>query len=118
MPDSRLPKQLLYGELCQGKRAVGGQKKRYKDCLKVSLKNLEVNTNEWEELALERPGVIRVASQIDRETKDQYQVIVQAKDLIGDVGALSATTTVIIKVLDVNDNAPKFQQSTLLATDD
>ena len=34
MPDSRLPKQLLYGELCQGKCSVGGQKKRLKDCLK------------------------------------------------------------------------------------
>ncbi|XP_073535070.1 cadherin-19-like [Phyllobates terribilis] len=59
-----------------------------------------------------KSGIIRVASQIDRETKDQYQVVVQAKDMIGDVGALSATTTVIIKVLDVNDNAPKFQQKT------
>ena len=31
MPDERLPKQLLYGELCYGKRSVGGQKKRFKD---------------------------------------------------------------------------------------
>ncbi|XP_047501815.1 uncharacterized protein LOC125047580 [Penaeus chinensis] len=28
MVDSRLPEQLLYGELCEGKRSVGGQKKR------------------------------------------------------------------------------------------
>lgn len=56
-------------------------------------------------------GIIRVASQIDRETKDQYQVVVQAKDMIGDAGALSATAIVIINVLDVNDNAPKFPQS-------
>ena len=27
IPDDRLPKQLLYGELCYGKRSVGGQKK-------------------------------------------------------------------------------------------
>ena len=27
MPDDSLPKQLLYGELCYGKRSVGGQKK-------------------------------------------------------------------------------------------
>ncbi|XP_069813935.1 cadherin-19-like isoform X2 [Dendropsophus ebraccatus] len=59
-----------------------------------------------------KSGIIRVASQIDRETKDQYQVIVQAKDMIGDAGALSTTTTVIINVLDVNDNAPKFPQKT------
>ncbi|XP_044874489.1 uncharacterized protein LOC123371222, partial [Mauremys mutica] len=31
MPDHRIPKQLFYGELSQGKRSHGGQKKRYKD---------------------------------------------------------------------------------------
>jgi hypothetical protein len=31
MQDHRLPKQLLYGELSQGKRTAGGQKKRYKN---------------------------------------------------------------------------------------
>ena len=31
MHDDRLPKQLLYGEHCYGKRSVGGQKKRFKD---------------------------------------------------------------------------------------
>ena len=33
MSDDRLPKQLLYGELCYGKRSLGGQKKRFKDTL-------------------------------------------------------------------------------------
>ena len=55
MPDRRLPKQLLYGELCQGKCSVGGQKKRFKDCLKVSLKDLNINLNTWESLAMDRP---------------------------------------------------------------
>ena len=31
MPDERLPKKVLYGELQEGKRSQGGQKKRYKD---------------------------------------------------------------------------------------
>lgn len=56
-------------------------------------------------------GIIRVASQIDRETKDRYNVIVQVQDMIGNAGALSATATVTIHVSDINDNAPKFQQS-------
>ena len=38
MLDHRLPKRLFYGELQQGKRSHGGQKKRFKDTLKTSLK--------------------------------------------------------------------------------
>ena len=34
MPDERLPKKILYGELQVGKRSQGGQKERYKDTLK------------------------------------------------------------------------------------
>ena len=56
IPDSRLPKQLLYGELCQGKRSVGGQKKRFKDCLKASLKSQNIDLNTWETLAQDRPA--------------------------------------------------------------
>src|SRR6266516_1449069 len=35
MADDRTPKQLLYGELAQGKRSHGGQKKRFKGTLKL-----------------------------------------------------------------------------------
>jgi hypothetical protein len=56
MPEHRLPKQLLYGELSQGKRTAGGQKKRYKDSLKASLKALGFDLNTWETLALDRPA--------------------------------------------------------------
>ena len=54
MTDDRIPKQLLYGELTAGKRKVGGQKKRFKDSLKVSLKEFNINTASWETLAAER----------------------------------------------------------------
>ena len=37
MPDELLPKKVFYGELQVGKRSQGGEKKRYKDTLKVSL---------------------------------------------------------------------------------
>ena len=39
MPDERLPKKILYGELQIGKRSYGGQKKRYKNTLKASPKD-------------------------------------------------------------------------------
>ena len=54
MENVRIPKQLLYGELSVGKRSVGGQRKRYKDCLKASLKALNFDLKSWEWLAMDR----------------------------------------------------------------
>ena len=47
MPDARLPKKVFYGELQEGKRSQGGQKKRYKD-------TLEIPMGSWEQTAQER----------------------------------------------------------------
>lgn len=49
VPDDRIPKQLLYGELCQGKRSVGGQRKRFTNSLRVSLIDFSIHTHTWEE---------------------------------------------------------------------
>ena len=54
MPDERLPKKVFYGELLHGKRSVGGQKKRYKDTLKASLKNCDIDPDSWETVATDR----------------------------------------------------------------
>ena len=51
LPDERLPKKVLYGELQVGKRSHGGQKKRYKDALKASL---NIPTESWEQIAQDR----------------------------------------------------------------
>ena len=53
MPDSRLPKQLLYGELSLGTRALGGQMLRYKDTLRQTLKKCSIGVN-WEDLSTDR----------------------------------------------------------------
>ena len=42
MPDERLPKKIVSGELQIGKRSHGGQKKRHKDTLKASLKDFNI----------------------------------------------------------------------------
>ena len=54
MPDDRLPKKILYCELEQGKRSVGGQRKRFKDTLKATLKKCHIEPNTWEDTAADR----------------------------------------------------------------
>ena len=54
MPDERLPRKVFYGELQERKRSQGGQKKRYKDTLKASLKDFDIPIGSWEGTALER----------------------------------------------------------------
>lgn len=57
-------------------------------------------------------GILRTAvPDMDRETQDQYLVLLQAKDMGGHLGGLSGTTTVTVKLTDVNDNPPRFTQS-------
>ena len=43
VPDDRLPKEILYGELQVGKCSHGGQKKRYKDTSKSPLRVVGTN---------------------------------------------------------------------------
>lgn len=54
MNDFRLPKRIFYGELQTGRRKCGGQKKRYKDTLKSSLKHLNIDECSWESIAQDR----------------------------------------------------------------
>ena len=55
MLDHRLPKKLLFGELQHGKRSPGGQKKRIKDTLKMSLTAFGISRNSWEQASMDRP---------------------------------------------------------------
>ena len=54
MPNERHPKKVFYGELHEGKRSQGGRKKRYKDTLKVSLKDFDIPMGSWGQTAQER----------------------------------------------------------------
>ena len=54
MPDERLPKNVFYGVLREGKRSQGGQKKRYKDTHKAPLKDFDIPMGSWEQTAQER----------------------------------------------------------------
>ncbi|CAF96423.1 unnamed protein product, partial [Tetraodon nigroviridis] len=57
-------------------------------------------------------GTLRTAvPDMDRESRDEYLVVLQAKDMGGHLGGLSGTTTVTVKLTDVNDNPPHFRRS-------
>lgn len=48
---------------------------------------------------------------MDRETRENYTVVIQAKDMGGQLGGLAGTTTVNVMLTDINDNPPVFDQS-------
>ena len=54
MEDTRLPKQIFYGQLVNAKRPRHKPRKRFKDCLKYNLKELNIDDGVWEETALIR----------------------------------------------------------------
>lgn len=58
------------------------------------------------------PATIKVAlNGMDREMREEYLVVIQAKDMGGHMGGLSGTTTVTVTLMDINDNPPKFSKS-------
>ena len=54
MPGHRLPRLLLYCQIKEGKHSQGGQKKRYKDKRKISLKAFCIKQDTWEDTARNR----------------------------------------------------------------
>lgn len=56
--------------------------------------------------------MVRVSlADMDRETRENYSVVIQAKDMGGQLGGLAGTTTLNITLSDINDNPPMFDQS-------
>lgn len=57
-------------------------------------------------------ATIKVAlNGMDREMREEYLVVIQAKDMGGHMGGLSGTTTITVTLTDINDNPPKFSKS-------
>ncbi|XP_037944037.1 cadherin-99C-like [Teleopsis dalmanni] len=69
-----------------------------------------VSGNDLRQFAVgQENGVIVVIRKLDRESLTRYQLIVKAEDN----GGLSSSATVNIKVTDINDKNPEFDESTL-----
>ena len=73
MDDTRIPKQLFYGELVNGSRSRGGQKKRFKDSLKVSTKLFGIEPDSWERLAQNR-SAWRSSLKVGAKKHEQHRV--------------------------------------------
>ncbi|KAM6942882.1 cadherin-8 [Xenentodon cancila] len=57
-------------------------------------------------------ATIKIAlHEMDREKREEYLVVIQAKDMGGHMGGLSGTTTVTVTLTDINDNPPTFSKS-------
>ncbi|CAG5046278.1 unnamed protein product [Parnassius apollo] len=66
-----------------------------------------VSGNDLRQFAIgSNTGIITVIRSLDREVLTRYQLMVKAED----PGKLSSTVTVNIKVTDINDNNPKFDE--------
>lgn len=63
MPQERLPRRVLYGQLHDGRRAPGGPKLRYKDKIKKTLKKCMIEPSNMEELASHRENWRRLIRQ-------------------------------------------------------
>ena len=48
MDDGRLPRQLFFGEMWEGKRSALKPKKRFKDTIKYYLKQSGLSVDQWE----------------------------------------------------------------------
>ena len=93
MHDDRIPKQLFYGELCHGKRTVGGQRKRFKDSLKVSLKDFHISTESWESLASDRPCWRRIVTQGAITAEEHRTLEAEQKSAAGKAKTTSTAST-------------------------
>lgn len=56
-------------------------------------------------------GKVVLRRRLDAETRSEYSLQVIASD-----GIHEASTDLIVRVTDLNDNAPRFQQSAYIAT--
>ena len=97
MPDHRLPKHLLYGELQKGRRTQGSQRKRFKDTLKASLKAFSINPDTWEEAATDRPGWRSLTHKGAVDCEDKRTLVAEERRL---TRKLRAST------VDPGDNLP------------
>ena len=72
------------GELQEGKRSQGGQKKRYKDTLKASLKDFDIPVGSWEQTAQEQSkwrGLINKGAEFYEKKRESVKLKESAENV-------------------------------------
>ncbi len=77
MDDARLPKAVLYGEVCQGKRDWGAPCKRYKDQLKRQLLQVDIDPQNWETLDADRSSQRTILKKAAGELEERRMITTQ-----------------------------------------
>ena len=55
LPNTRIPKQVLYSQLAEGSRGIGRPRLRFKDTIKRNLKDKDISLGTWQKLTQDRP---------------------------------------------------------------
>ena len=55
LPNTRIPKQVLYSQLVEGSRGIGRPRLRFKDTIKRNLKDKDISLGTWQKLTQDRP---------------------------------------------------------------
>ena len=99
---------LNYGE---GKRKVGGKNKRYKDSVKVTLNELNINVENREALAADCPAWRSAVSSSARLAENKRIQESKTKRAIRKVQAASAVSTGIFLRTDLDFSVYKYLKS-------
>lgn len=76
MEAGRIPKDLMYGELVEGTRALGRPYLRFKDACKRDMKKCGISVDSWEDLAADRATwrhEVRTGVERREEERDRHQ---------------------------------------------
>ena len=63
LPNTRIPKQVLYSQLVEGSRGIGRPRLRFKDAIKRNLKDKDISLGTWQKLTQDRPRWRRMIHQ-------------------------------------------------------
>ena len=81
MPEERIPKKLLYGQLADGSRSLGRPHLRFRDVCKRDLENTGIGSKGWERLASNRSQWrSEVYKGMERAEKDRHEKAAEKRE--------------------------------------